>query len=51
MQGIVSDVLRRKQTEFMGKMEINDNGDGKVLGFLLLNRISQCLIFMFQNKI
>jgi len=35
MQGIVSDVLRRKQTEFMGKMEINDNGDGKGFGFFI----------------
>src|SRR4030095_14884302 len=24
MQGVVTDVLRRKQTEFMGKMQIND---------------------------
>src|SRR5215467_9954363 len=29
MQGIVSEVLQRKQKEFLGKMEINDNGDGK----------------------
>lgn len=35
MQGIVSDVLRRKQTEFMGKMEINDSGDGKGYGFFI----------------
>jgi ribonuclease R len=35
MQGIVSDVLRRKQTEFMGKMEINDTGDGKGFGFFV----------------
>ena len=35
MQGIVSDVLRRKQTEFMGKMEINDDGDGKGFGFFI----------------
>ena len=35
MQGIVSDVLRRKQTEFMGKMEINDNDDGKGFGFFI----------------
>src|SRR5689334_16233275 len=33
MQGIVSDILRRKQTEFLGKMEISDNGDGKGFGF------------------
>jgi len=35
MQGIVSDVLRRKQTEFMGKMEISDAGDGKDFGFFI----------------
>jgi len=35
MQGIVSDVLRRKQTEFLGKMEINDTGDGKGFGFFV----------------
>src|SRR4029078_8512991 len=35
MQGIVSDVLRRKQTEFMGRIEINDNGDGKSFGFFV----------------
>ena len=35
MQGVVSDVLRRKQTEFLGKMEINDNGDGKGFGFFV----------------
>jgi len=35
MQGIVSDVLRRKQTEFIGKMEINDTGDGKGFGFFV----------------
>jgi ribonuclease R len=34
MQGIVSDVLRRKQTEFLGKMEINDD-DGKGFGFFI----------------
>src|SRR6476620_9703 len=35
MQGIVSDVLRRKQTEFMGTMQINDNSDGKGFGFFI----------------
>ena len=35
MQGIVTDVLRRKQTEFMGKMEISDDGDGKGFGFFV----------------
>ena len=35
MQGIVSDVLRRKQTEFMGKMQINDTLDGKGFGFFV----------------
>ncbi len=35
MQGIVNEVLQRKQTEFMGKMEINDNGDGKDFGFFI----------------
>jgi len=33
-QGIVSDVLRRKQTEFLGNMEINDD-DGKGFGFFI----------------
>jgi ribonuclease R len=35
MQGIVTDVLRRKQTEFMGKMEITDGDDGKGFGFFV----------------
>jgi ribonuclease R len=35
MQGIVSDVLRRKQTEFMGKMQINDHDDQKGFGFFI----------------
>jgi ribonuclease R len=35
MQGIVTDVLRRKQTEFMGKMEITDGADGKGFGFFV----------------
>jgi len=34
MQGIVSEVLRRKQTEFLGKIEINDD-DGKRFGFFI----------------
>ena len=34
MRGIVSDVLRRKQTEFLGRMEVN-NEDGKGFGFFI----------------
>src|SRR6266487_1126284 len=39
MQGVVADVLRRKQTEFMGKMQINDarpdDAAGRGCGFCL----------------
>src|SRR5262245_125347 len=33
MLGVVSEVLHRRQTEFMGKIEITDSGDGKGFGF------------------
>lgn len=35
MQGVVSEVLKRKQTEFMGKMEISEDGSGKGFGFFV----------------
>jgi ribonuclease R len=35
MQGVVSEVLKRKQTEFMGKIEINEDGGEKSFGFFV----------------
>lgn len=35
MQGVVTEVLRRKQTEFMGKMQMNDDPVGRGFGFFI----------------